>query len=266
MKNNLLLQTMLQHIAMSLLLFAPVLHTVSSDNVKQEIFTVPFEPVRKLQDSFHMLERNKTPCPDKFCRIRRLSSADRRPVAFIGNHRRKISPTVFFLRESSDQTIVGCHIGSGTQQEIRLPAKFCKGTIFMKEPLRRNCLPLAILVNPLTDLKNRPVNVQPLRQKILNFRNPAGNQEVTGHHLPLCLLPVLAPFQNPAKLFGAILPAHLLPLFFHLLHLHKDKAVTKPFAHGLAERNLVVIDVVRYKGDRQRHSASSLIAYWQILR
>ena len=63
-----------------------------------------------------------------------------------------------------------------------------------------------------------------------------------------------------------ILPAHLLPLFFHLLHLHKDKAVTKPFAHGLAERNLVVIDVVRHKGDRQRHSTSSLIAYWQILR
>ena len=54
--------------------------------------------------------------------------------------------------------------------------------------------PLAILVNPLTDLKNRPVNVQPLRQKILNFRNPAGNQEVTGRHLPLCFLPILAPF------------------------------------------------------------------------
>ena len=64
----------------------------------------------------------------------------------------------------------------------------------MKEPLRRNCLPLAILVNPLTDLKNRPVNVQPLRQKILDFRNPADNQEVTGHHLPLCFLPILAPF------------------------------------------------------------------------
>ena len=51
------------------------------------------------------------------------------------------------------------------------------------------------------------------------------------------------------KLGEILPPAHFYPFLRHRLRLHKEKVLGKLFPHGIAERNLMMIDVIGHKYD-----------------
>ena len=118
--------------------------------------------------------------------------------------------------------------------------------VLLPKPPGRNGFPLSLLVQALTDTDHRLAGLQPFLYIALLIRTPEQYHILVQNQLPAGPGLLIVPAHIPWSLL--LMPSHTDPLILHGLCLHKSKAALQKPVHGIAERNLMMIDVIGYKG------------------
>ena len=135
------------------------------------------------------------------------------------------------------------HIGSGAQQIDFFVSITCVIFVFLYQASGGYGFPLGFLIQSFAVTDHR----FPLMQSVLNEAFIIGTAEQ--YHIRLFYeLSALFRFcivMNQIRVVR-FLPSHAESLLFHRFCLQKSKASPKQFLHGIAEGNLVMIQIIRH--------------------
>ena len=160
---------------------------------------------------------------------------------------REIAKAQHFPRIGMNQGEVRGHIGPGTEQINRFVPITNVFLIFCRKPFGRHRLPLSLPVDPFADPKGRPSAFQSVKDQLRIFHPPGQKQITVINPLPAERLFLIQQL-HVGKRLQAFSPAHPHALLFHRLCLDKGEVFPQPPVECVAKRNLMVIDIIGYKG------------------
>ena len=143
---------------------------------------------------------------------------------------------------------IACHIAAAAEQVHRRLAVTGMVLVFLHQPSGGYGFPLAGFIQPFAEPDHNFAFPQSVRDIAFIVHAPEQHDVALRNQLPAEKFFLIKQMQIGKA--GEILPpAHFNPFLRHGLRLHKEKIFGKLFPHGIAERNLMMIDVVGHKYD-----------------
>ena len=215
----------------------------AADQLQPEVKALPPQIRRKPQGEFRVLQLHQPSGPEK---------ADGSVLGlFLLPPRllrlRKVAEAQHFSRIGVDQRKIGGNIRPRAEQIDRPVPVADMLPVFCRKPSGRHRLPLSLPVDPLTDAKGRSSAFQALIDQLRIF-HPAGEQQIAAvDPIPAQLLLFIQKLHigEAGQTFS---PAHAGSFLLHGLRLDKGKILSQPPVKSVAEGNLMVVDIIGYKG------------------